>query len=174
MHPPLVASSICLRTSVHESIKRLCSSSMQQQQPGTVTHLRINSLLISRRLTRPRVASRYSVRASSYFKQLTHVTSQLHVPVIDNNYVCHECINVTGSGRGDSKISGALRVPVAEPPFLNFQIRHWLFQATCAEHTGYLMGGQPLVDDKCSIVTTYTHHVNTLIHLPQMEECRCT
>ena len=29
---------------------------MQQQQPGTVTHSRINSLLISRRLTRPRVA----------------------------------------------------------------------------------------------------------------------
>ena len=35
---------------------------MQQQQPGTVTHSRISSLLISRRLTRPRVASRYSVR----------------------------------------------------------------------------------------------------------------
>ena len=30
--------------------------------PGTVTHSRISSLLISRRLTRPRVASRYSVR----------------------------------------------------------------------------------------------------------------
>ena len=29
---------------------------MQQQQPGTVTHSRISSLLISRRLTRPRVA----------------------------------------------------------------------------------------------------------------------
>ena len=35
---------------------------MQQQQPGTVTHSSISSLLISRRLTRPRVASRYSVR----------------------------------------------------------------------------------------------------------------
>ena len=35
---------------------------MQQQQPGTVTHSRISSLLISRRLTTPRVASRYSVR----------------------------------------------------------------------------------------------------------------
>ena len=34
---------------------------MQQQQPGTVTHSRISSLLMSRRLTRPRVASRYSV-----------------------------------------------------------------------------------------------------------------
>ena len=28
-----------------------------QQQPGTVTHSHISSLLISRRLTRPRVAS---------------------------------------------------------------------------------------------------------------------
>ena len=35
---------------------------MQQQQPGTVTHSRISSLLISSSLTRPRVASRYSVR----------------------------------------------------------------------------------------------------------------
>jgi len=39
---------------------------MQQQPPGTVTHSRISSLLISRRLTRPRVASRYSARTSSY------------------------------------------------------------------------------------------------------------
>ena len=30
---------------------------MQQQQPGTVTHSRISSLLISRRLTKPGVAS---------------------------------------------------------------------------------------------------------------------
>ena len=37
---------------------------MQQQQPGTVTHSRISSLLISRRLTRARVASRYSVASS--------------------------------------------------------------------------------------------------------------
>jgi len=44
---------------------------MHQQQPGTVTHSHISSLLISRRLTRPRDASRYSVRTSSYFKQLT-------------------------------------------------------------------------------------------------------
>ena len=42
---------------LHESIKSLCSSGMQQQQPGTVTHSRISSLLISRRLTRSRVAS---------------------------------------------------------------------------------------------------------------------
>jgi len=38
----------------------------------------------------------------------------------DNNYMCHECINVTGSGHGNAKFSGALRVPVAEPSFLNF------------------------------------------------------
>jgi len=44
---------------------------MQQQQPGTVTHSRISSLLISRRLTRAKVASRYSFRTSNYFKQLT-------------------------------------------------------------------------------------------------------
>ena len=37
-------------------------SGMQQQQPGIVTHSRISSLLISRHLTRPRVAS---VRTSS-------------------------------------------------------------------------------------------------------------
>ena len=46
---------------LHESIKWLCSSGMQQQQPGTVKHSRISSLLISRHLSRPRVASRYSV-----------------------------------------------------------------------------------------------------------------
>ena len=33
------------------------SNGMQQQQPGTVTHSRIISLPISRRLTRPRLAS---------------------------------------------------------------------------------------------------------------------
>ena len=49
-----------------------------QQQPDTVTHSRISSLLISRRLTRAWVASRYSVRTS----------------------------NVTGSGRGNPKIFG--------------------------------------------------------------------
>ena len=36
-----------------------------EQQPGIVTHSCISSLLISRHLTRPRVASRYSVRTSS-------------------------------------------------------------------------------------------------------------
>ena len=55
---------------------------MQQQQPGIVTHSRISSLLISRHLTRPRVALRYSVWTSS----------------------------VTESGRGNPKICGrALR-----------------------------------------------------------------
>ena len=70
---------------LHESIKWLCRSGMQQQ-PGIVTHSRISSLLISRHLTRPRVASRYSVRTSS----------------------------VTGSGCGNPKISGRVRAPVAE------------------------------------------------------------
>ena len=46
---------------LHEFIKWLRSSGMQQQQPATVTHSRISSLLISRHLTSPRVASRYSV-----------------------------------------------------------------------------------------------------------------
>ena len=67
MHPPLAASNVFLCTYLHESIKGLYSSGMQQQQPGTVTHSRITFLLISRRLSRPRVASRYSVRTSSYF-----------------------------------------------------------------------------------------------------------
>ena len=59
MHPTLAASNVFL---LHESIKRLCSGDIQQQQPGTVTHSRISFLLISRRLTKPRVASRYSVQ----------------------------------------------------------------------------------------------------------------
>ena len=67
---------------------------MQQQQPGIVTHSRIGSLLISRHLTRARVASRYSVRTAS----------------------------VTGSGRGNPKICGwasraSGRTPLSE--FLN-------------------------------------------------------
>jgi len=44
---------------------------MQQQQPGTVTHSHISSLLISSHLSSPRVALRYSVQTSSYFKQHT-------------------------------------------------------------------------------------------------------
>ena len=60
MHPPLAASNVFC---VHNCTSRSSGSSgMQQQQPGTVTHSRISSLLISRRLTRPRVASRYSVQ----------------------------------------------------------------------------------------------------------------
>jgi len=42
---------------------------MQQEQPGTVTCSHISSLLISRRLIRPRVASQYPGQTSSYFKQ---------------------------------------------------------------------------------------------------------
>ena len=61
MHPPLAASNVFFRTWLHESIKRLCCSGMQPQQPGTLTYSHISSLLISRRLTRPRFASKYSV-----------------------------------------------------------------------------------------------------------------
>ena len=58
-----------------------------QQQPGTATHSCISSLLISWRLNRPRVASRY-------FKQLTS-----YPPVSsDNNYVCCDCVNVPEVG----------------------------------------------------------------------------
>ena len=35
------------------------------------THISVPYCMISRRLTRPRVALRYSIRTSSYFKQLT-------------------------------------------------------------------------------------------------------
>ena len=102
---------------------------MQQwQQPGTVTHSRISSLLISRRLTRPRDASRCTVRTSSYFKQLT---SQLPVSG-DNNYVC---VDVPEVGVASRKSSGALRATEAEPPFLNFQIRHWI--AILKQHCHY-------------------------------------
>ena len=65
---------------------------MQQQQPGIVTHSRISSLLISRHLTKPRVASRYSVRTAS----------------------------VTEVGVATQKFAGALRAPAAELPILNF------------------------------------------------------
>ena len=41
-----------------------------------------------------------------------------------SSYILYECVHVTESGRGDPKISGALRAPVTEPPFLNFYIRH--------------------------------------------------
>ena len=43
-------------------------AAVAQQQPSTVTHSRISSLLITRCLTRPRVASQYSVGISSYFE----------------------------------------------------------------------------------------------------------
>ena len=58
-----------------------------------VTHSRISSLLISRHLTRPRVASRYSVWASS----------------------------VTESGRGNPKICGRTNPPLSICSFLNVE-----------------------------------------------------
>ena len=71
---------------------------MQQQQPGTVIHSCISSLLISRGLTGPRVASRYSVRTSSYLKH-SLASYQSVVTII----TCHECIDVTRSGCGNPK-----------------------------------------------------------------------
>ena len=36
-----------------------------------------------------------------------------------SSYILYECVHVTESGRGNPKISAALRAPVTEPPFLN-------------------------------------------------------
>jgi len=103
MHPPLAGSNVFY---VHR-----CT--MQQQHPGTVTQSCINSLLVYRCLTRPRVASRYSVQPSSYFKHLTS-----HLPVSsDNNYVCHECIHMTGSGCGNTNFRVCFVCQWLNPPF---------------------------------------------------------
>ena len=61
MHLPLAATK-CIFAYVTARVHQLYSSGMQQQQPGKVTHSRISSLLIARRLARPKVALRYSVR----------------------------------------------------------------------------------------------------------------
>ena len=63
MHPPLAASNVfCVHNCTSPSNDYAAGSGMQQQQPCRHSYTRISSLLISRRLTRPRVASRYSVR----------------------------------------------------------------------------------------------------------------
>ena len=83
-HLPLVASSVIfayVTARVHQMII---------QQSGTVTHSRISSLLISRRLARPKVTSS-SVRTFS----------------------------VTKSGRGNPKIFGCASRASGRPPFLN-------------------------------------------------------
>ena len=69
---------------------------MQQQQPGTVTHSHISSLLISRCLSRPRVASKYQFGLPAILNN--------SLASYNNNYVCHKCIYVTGNGRGNPKI----------------------------------------------------------------------
>ena len=77
MHPPLAASNVFfayITARVHQMIMQELHATTTRQ----VTHSRISSLLISRHLTRPRVASRYSVWTSS----------------------------VTESGRGNPKICG--------------------------------------------------------------------
>ena len=124
MHPPLAASNVfCVHNCTSPSNDYAMSSGMQQQQPGTVTHSRISSLLISRRLTRPKVASRFSVRPEE------SATARLGV----RDFFCdgplgsafqlllYECVHVTESGRGNPKnFRRASRAPVTEPPFLNF------------------------------------------------------
>ena len=79
---------------------------MQQQQPGTVTHSRISSLLISRHLTRPRVVLRYLVWTSAILDTI--------VMCVMNVFTRPEV------GVATQKFSGVLRAAVAEPPFLNF------------------------------------------------------
>ena len=59
---------------------------MQQQQPGIVTYSRISSLLISRHLTRPRVASRYSVRTSSVTES-GRGNPKIRVPVAESPFL---------------------------------------------------------------------------------------
>ena len=63
MHPPLAASNVfCVHNCTNPSNDYAAVACSNNNQACTVTHSRISSLLISRRLTRPRVASRYSVR----------------------------------------------------------------------------------------------------------------
>ena len=137
---------------------------MQQQQPGIVTHSRISSLLIFRHLTRPRVASRYSVRTSSVTEsgrgnqnqnqnhhRITpggNVTKDNCVLIKLKSPLAKQLINSCEMSTcscaqsllspkhrwhraftkcfihwiqlGPQKFAGALRAPVAEPPFLNF------------------------------------------------------
>ena len=103
---------------------------MQQQQPGTVTHSRISFLLISRLLTRPRVVSRYSFRTFAW-------------PEV---------------GVATPKFSAALHVPVAEPPFLNFWIRHWRSK-NMSQYAQYRW-----VDTTCLIIQ-FTYLAPTLLSL---------
>jgi len=86
---------------------------MHQQQPSTVTHSRISSLLIPRRLTRTRDALRYSVRIFQLFS-LASYRSVASMVSSDKNYVYIEVLEV---GAATQKSSGALCAPEAEPPF---------------------------------------------------------
>ena len=106
MHPPLAASNVFLCTYLHKFTAVACS----KQQPGTDTHSHISFLLISRRLSRPRVASRYSVWTSGYSLLASY----------NNNYVRHKYVYATGSGRGNTTIFGCASRASAELPFLNF------------------------------------------------------
>ena len=81
---------------------------IQQQQPGTVTHMYQFPILISRRLSRPRVASRYSVRTSAIFSLASYDKKR----VVNAFMWC--------KWAWQPKNLDALCVPVAQPPFLNF------------------------------------------------------
>ena len=81
---------------------------MQQQQPGSYT-------LIS--------VPYWSLDVCLGLELLWDI--QFGLPAIynslasyENNYISHECIYMTRSGRGNQKLSGALCAPVAKPPFL--------------------------------------------------------
>ena len=79
-----------------------------QQQPGTVTHSCISSLmLISRRL-------RIGLELIPDIQFGLPAILNNSLASYDNNYVCHECVYITESGCGNPKIFGR-----PEPPFLN-------------------------------------------------------
>ena len=107
MHPLLAAINVFLCTYLHESTAVACS----KQQPGTDTHSHISFLLISRRLSRPRISSRHSVRTSSYSLLGSY----------DNNYVHHKCVYTPEVGVATQNFLGALCAPVLNPlsKFLN-------------------------------------------------------
>ena len=98
LHPPLAASNVfCIHicTSPSNDFTAVVCSNNNQAQLRTHSH--ISLLLISRRLSRARVASRYSGLRTISNKSLASYY---------NNYMCHEWIYVTGSGWGNPKISG--------------------------------------------------------------------
>ena len=111
MHPPLAATNVFLCTYLHEFIKLLYSSGMQQQQPSTVTHSRISSLRISRRLSWPKLLQ------DSQFRLPAILNNSL--ASYDNNYVCHGVHLHAESGHGNSKIFARTSPEPSLSKFLN-------------------------------------------------------